>query len=309
MPNSIIINDSIDKNLPIGRFAPSPTGRLHLGSLITAVASFCISRQVGGQWLLRIEDTDWERCRPEFSDAILFDLERLGLHWDGDVYYQSQHVTDYQEILHQQLIQVSYACDCSRKFLQQYNQQHQLTSYRYPQLCLHKKLSRQQQQIRLIMPNYDIMFVDKLQGIQCANPQQEIGDIVIQRKNGMINYMLAVVIDDAKQGVNQIIRGLDILPLTIPQLALINYLKLPCTKEYYHLPVLVNNQGQKLSKQTLAEPISPYPASKLIQLALSLLQQPNVALDRPEVMLKQAVQQWDSSPLIGQKSVSCPMLI
>lgn len=287
----------------IGRFAPSPTGHLHLGSLITAVASFCMAKQTNGQWFVRIEDIDWERCRPEFTDSILHDLERLGLYWDGSVRYQSQHFMNYHQILENQLQQVTYGCDCTRKKLQSYFQ-NLPTHYPkiYPRLCIDKQLNRQQQ-IRLYMPDHTLLFIDGLQGTQCQNPQKNQGDIVIKRKNGMINYMLAVVIDDAIQGVNQIVRGLDILPLTIPQLVLADYLHLPFIKKYYHLPILVNQYGQKLSKQTLAEPIFPYSASHLLQLALKILKQPTITIDKPEIMLQQAIIQWDLSPLIGIKQL------
>lgn len=292
-----------------GRFAPSPTGELHLGSLITAIASFCLAKKVGGRWLVRMEDVDNERCRTEFADKILLDLERLGLHWDGDIRYQSQHLDIYHDILDNQLLPVSYACDCSRKFIQQYLIENQLNQQNYPQLCMKKQLPRYHA-VRVIMPNHTITFFDKLQGTIIANPQIDTGDIVVRRRaindKGMINYMLAVVVDDALQGITQVVRGLDILPLTIPQLVIADYLKLPCIKEYYHLPILVNEQGQKLSKQTLAEPIAPYSAQQLIQIALNLLQQPTVDNDKPIIMLQQAIAQWDNQPLYQQKSIKTP---
>lgn len=296
----------------VGRFAPSPTGELHLGSLITAVASFCLAKQDGGQWLVRMEDVDSERCQTVFADHILADLARLGLHWDGAVRYQSQHLDSYHYILDTALLRVTYGCDCSRKSIQQYLTQHPnlaLTApTRYPQLCQAKHLSREHA-IRVRLPYQTMLFFDQLQGVIVGNPQLEHGDIVLRRRAehsnshelGMINYMLAVVIDDAMQGVNQIVRGLDILPLTLPQLVLMDYLKLPMVNRYYHLPILVNDKGQKLSKQTLAEPISPYSPQKLLALALRLLGQPCVDNDKPEIMLAQAVAQWDNQALMGQR--------
>lgn len=296
----------------VGRFAPSPTGELHLGSLITAIASFCLAKKSGGHWLVRIEDVDSERCRSEFSSQILYDLERLGLYWDGDVRYQSKQLDMYHDYLDNQLLSLSYGCDCSRKSIAQYLQHHQLTSHRYPQLCYQCKLPRHHA-IRLIMPNQTLVFYDKLQGIIVGNPQLDNGDIVLRRRamshaKGMINYMLAVVVDDAIQGVNQVVRGLDILPLTIPQLVIADYLKLPFISEYYHLPILVNEHGQKLSKQTFAEPIAPYSPQQLLQIALFLLQQPPVTTDHPTVMLAQAIEQWDSQQLFQQKSITIPPL-
>ena len=294
-----------------GRFAPSPTGELHLGSLITAIASYCLAKQAGGQWLVRIEDVDSERCQPIFASHILKDLERLGLYWDGDVRYQSQHLDTYHTLLDSLLRPVSYGCDCSRKSIQQYLANHPNptnqpnTNSRYPQICYTKQHSREHA-IRIVMPNHTMVFFDHLQGIVAGNPQQEHGDMVLRRRQahnhqgarlGMINYMLAAVVDDALQGVTQIVRGLDILPLTIPQMAIADYLHFPLIASYYHLPVLLNTAGQKLSKQTLAEPIAAYPAPQLIALALRLLGQPAVDINQPATMLQQAISQWDNRPL------------
>ncbi|MFW2177789.1 MULTISPECIES: tRNA glutamyl-Q(34) synthetase GluQRS [unclassified Moraxella] len=299
-------------NSVIGRFAPSPTGLLHLGSLLTAVTSFCIAKQQHGQWLVRMEDVDSERCQSHFADAILADLERLGLYWDGAVRYQSQHLEHYHHVLDTELLHVSYGCGCSRKSLQTYWQSHphanSQTNLPYPQLCYTNQLPRTHA-VRLIMPNQQMLFYDTLQGVITGNPQQQQGDIVVRRQataqlpQGMINYMLAVVLDDAIQGVTQIVRGLDILPLTLPQLAIMDYLALPYPTSYYHLPILLNADGQKLSKQTLAEPISQYSPQVLLTLVLKLLGQPPVATDYPQVMLQQAISQWDNRPLIGCKTI------
>lgn len=283
---------------PVGRFAPSPTGHLHLGSLVTAVASFCAIKALGGQWLVRMEDTDWERCQPRYSDSILGELTRLGLYWDGEVRYQSQHLSTYHDTLVQALLPMSYGCDYTRKRLSQ------LGLARYPQFCAKKNLDRDTHAVRLVMPDYTMGFFDQLQGIQWQNPQQTLGDVVIKRQNGMINYMLAAVVDDALQGVTHVVRGLDILPLTIPQQVLADYLSIPPVCAYYHLPIVVDAQGEKLSKQTLAEPTRPYPASDLLRLALAFLQQPTVDNDTPERMLAQAIRQWDFSPLKGKTVVN-----
>lgn len=293
----------------IGRFAPSPTGQLHLGSLITAVASFCATRQQGGTWLVRMEDTDTDRCQPEFANSILRDLERLGLHWNGKVRYQTQHLSEYQyaiDFLKQK--KRVYGCACSRKQIESfYQSQSQAIKppLRYPRLCLHKHLALENHAVRLILPEYSMGFFDNLQGTQWENPQTSDGDIVLQRRDGIINYMLSVVVDDAIQGITQVVRGLDILPLTIPQLALADYLDLPKLPHYYHLPILVNHNGQKLSKQTLAEPIATYPTSDLLAVAFGLLGQ-TVDKDTPERMLNQGVAQWDFTPLIGQKKILVP---
>lgn len=298
----------------IGRFAPSPTGKLHLGSLITAVASYCAAKQVGGSWLVRMEDTDTDRCKPEFADSILADLARLGLHWDGEVRYQTQHLADYHAAI-DYLAQKNlvYGCDCSRKQIETFYQRQIFQTQqpfvknplRYPRLCVHQHLTLKNHAVRLILPDYLMGFHDNLQSVQWANPQTSDGDIVLRRRDGMINYMLAVVVDDAKQGITQVVRGLDILPLTLSQQMLAAYLDLPQIQSYYHLPILVNDKWQKLSKQTLAEPISAYKASELLQIAFRLLKQ-NVALDTPDRMLAQGVAQWNFAPLYGQKKIHVP---
>lgn len=293
----------------VGRFAPSPTGQLHLGSLITAVASYCAVRQQGGKWLVRMEDTDTDRCKQVFADGILADLERLGLHWDGEIRYQTQHLADYQQALAQlKAKNLVYGCDCSRKQIETFylNQSKSIENpLRYPRLCLPKHLSLENNAVRLILPDVLMGFFDNLQGTQWKNPQASDGDIVLRRRDGMINYMLSVVIDDGLQCVNQIVRGLDILPLTLPQMVLADYLNLPQTQSYYHLPILVNDKGQKLSKQTLAEPISSYSASDLLAIAFGLLQQ-NVEKDTPERMLAQGVAEWDFTPLQGKETIQVP---
>lgn len=301
-----------NKNLPVGRFAPSPTGYLHLGSLVTAVASYCVAKQAGGNWLLRIEDVDTTRCKSIYSEQILRDLARLGLHWDGAVRYQSQHLADYHAYLDHALTAMSYGCQCSRKTIADYYQVHSITATRYPQLCVHQQLDRAYP-IRLIMPDQTMAFFDHLQGVIFGNPQRDHGDIVVRRRSqtkylgeydGIINYMLAVVVDDALQGINHIVRGLDILPLTLPQMVIANYLKFPSMQSYYHLPILVNKLGQKLSKQTLAEPVYHQAPQPLLKQALRLLHQPDVAIDEPEKMLQQAVAQWDIRPLQGLKQIN-----
>lgn len=305
--------NSPDFQQTVGRFAPSPTGNLHIGSLITAVASFCMAKKNHGRWLLRIEDIDSERCKPEFSEQILTDLTNLGLHWDGEVYYQSKQLDLYHDILNNDLKSMTYACDCSRKSIQNYCESLHIPTHIYPKLCQDKNLPRHHA-IRLVVPDKMVDFFDTFQGKISTNPQQTQGDIVLRRKQmsqntkGMINYMLAVVVDDIYQGVNQIVRGLDILPLTSAQLILYEYLNKFMVKEYAHLPILTNDLGQKLSKQTLAEPICQYNPSELLALALQFLGQKAVEKDKPEMMLKQAITQWDNTPLIGKQQIVCPPL-
>lgn len=314
----------------IGRFAPSPTGHLHLGSLATAVASFCHIRALGGKWLLRIEDVDFERCKKEYSHSILNDLERMGLHWDDDVVYQSKRQIVYDEFIRDHLTSISYACQCSRKQLSEYfrmhpnyakpsiildntlknlNQTQDLNAPPiYPRLCLHKAHDSHHpnNKIRLCLPDVMTAFYDGVQGVVWDNPAKSLGDVVIKRQNGMINYILACAIDDGLQNISHIMRGLDIMPMTAAQLFINKVCKLPYADYFYHLPLLHNTDGQKLSKQNLAKPIKNENPSALLVQALHLLRQPipadmkNATVDD---ILTFAIEHWDSTSLAYQKSL------
>lgn len=293
----------------VGRFAPSPTGELHLGSLTTAIASYCHIKSLEGKWLLRIEDTDHQRCLPKFSQQILIDLDHLGLHWDESVWYQSQRSDIYNDILYNALNQRVYGCQCSRKQLRGHDV--------YPRFCLPKtpsphltpestQLALKGLKTRIQLPDYSIGFLDHLQGMQWANPQQSLGDVVLRRADYIINYFLAVSIDDGLQGVTHVMRGLDILPLTTAQIAIMDYINLPAVEHWYHLPLVENEHGQKLSKQNLATPIDTSSIEKcqqLIQLALKMLKQAPVDIDAPHIMLQQATEQWNNTPLKNHHSL------
>lgn len=319
---------------PIGRFAPSPTGELHLGSLTTALASFCHIKSIGGKWLLRMEDTDTERCDRQFTEQILMDLEALGLHWDGDVIYQSERIDIYNDYLSSYLGPLTYGCQCSRKDLEQYWAQEEISRnhsraslaavtdqtslneqvssidqvqpnrQRYPRRCVAADLDRQQHKLRIRLPDYRIGFNDGIQGLQWDNPQQTLGDMVARRQDGMINYILAASLDDGLQQVTHIMRGLDILPMTTAQIGIMQAARLPTIDRWYHLPLINNANGQKLSKQNLAQPIDTSDPSQLIAEALSLLQQAKVDIDTPVNMLKQAIVQWDNTPLQGKQQLN-----
>lgn len=317
---------------PIGRFAPSPTGELHLGSLITALASYCHIKALGGDWLLRIEDTDTERCASQFSEQILIDLEALGLQWDGDVVYQSERLDIYNDYLSSVLRPLTYGCQCSRKSLAQYWEQKawlqdkntNLVNFNnvvnnstqvnpllgnqqsYPRCCIEANLDRQQHKLRLQLPDYSIGFIDGIQGLQWNNPQQNLGDMVVRRQDGMINYILAASIDDGLQQVTHVMRGLDILPMTTAQMSIMQAARLPTIDHWYHLPLICNPDGQKLSKQNLAQPIDTHKPSQLLATALQLLKQPAVTIDIPARMLQQAISQWDNTPLQGLQHLDLP---
>ena len=296
---------------PIGRFAPSPTGELHLGSLTTALASYCHIKALGGVWLLRIEDTDLTRCDRQFSEQILMDLEALGLGWDGDVVYQSERIDIYNDYLAANLAPLTYACQCSRKRLAAYwdNQADKLAldddqRQRYPRCCLGAGLDKTQHKLRLELPDHLIGFDDLIQGTQWNNPQQTVGDMVVRRQDGLINYILAASIDDGLQHVTHVMRGLDILPLTTAQISVMQAARLPAVAQWAHLPLICNADGQKLSKQNLAQPIDTRDPSRLLTTAFQLLRQPPVDIDTPERMLMQAVAQWDHTPLQGKRHLN-----
>lgn len=303
---------------PVGRFAPSPTGELHLGSLTTALASFCHIKSLGGKWLLRIEDTDTERCDRQFSEQILMDLKALSLHWDDDVIYQSERIDIYNDYLSSQLAPLTYGCQCSRKSLAQYWKRHAILenanshsssknpadTQRYPRCCIDANLDKNKHKQRIQLPDYAIGFMDGIQGMQWHNPQQSLGDMVVRRQDGIINYILAASIDDGLQQVSHIMRGLDILPMTTAQISIMHAANLPAIDYWYHLPLIRNHDGQKLSKQNLAQPIDTSRPSELIATALQLLQQPTVEMDTPARMLEQAIEQWDNTPLQNKLSLT-----
>lgn len=321
---------------PIGRFAPSPTGELHLGSLTTALASYCHIKSLGGTWLLRIEDTDTARCDRQFNEQIMIDLEALGLHWDGDVIYQSERTDIYNDYLSSTLSSRTYGCQCSRKSLAQYWERQALEqkseqpnnainkfisntdpksvkdaltrNQRYPRCCIQADLNKQQHKLRIQLPDYSIGFIDGIQGMQWQNPQQTLGDMVVRRQDGMLNYILAASIDDGLQQVSHIMRGLDILPMTAAQISIMQTANLPNIEHWYHLPLICNAEGQKLSKQNLAQPIDTRNPSQLIATALQLLQQPPVDIDTPVRMLEQAIAQWDNTPLQGKQHLETPTI-
>ena len=327
---------STTQNLPqpIGRFAPSPTGELHLGSLTTALASFCHIKSIGGKWLLRIEDTDTERCDRQFTEQILIDLEALGLYWDDDVIFQSERIDIYNDYISSVLRPLTYGCQCSRKRLEHYwtaqeqqaapinenlsiadlpadnkctDNHLQPNRQRYPRFCVNGNLNPMQHKLRIQLPDYCTGFNDGIQGIQWDNPQQTLGDMVIRRQDGMINYILAASLDDGLQHVTHIMRGLDILPMTTAQIGIMQAAQLPTISHWYHLPLICHPDGQKLSKQNLAQPIDTRNPSKLLAYALQLLQQQPVEQDTPNRMLKQAIAQWDNTPLQGKQSLNMPV--
>lgn len=269
----------------IGRFAPSPTGPLHFGSLLTAVASYCDAKANHGKWLVRIEDTDIPRIYPNSETHILSCIDAFQFEPDAEIIFQKDRLTIYEQVLDQLKQQHAiYACQCTRKMLG--------SNHIYAGTCRDLNLDFAEQAIRLKVDDLLICFEDRLQGRQCSNLKDDLGDFVLKRRDGIISYQLAVVVDDYLQGITHVVRGADLLDNTTRQIWLGSILNYP-SLSYMHLPLAMNDQGQKLSKQNLAQALDLSKASELLQQAILALGQPNVELNQPRIMLQQAVQQWD----------------
>lgn len=269
----------------IGRFAPSPTGPLHFGSLLTAVASYCDAKANHGKWLVRIEDTDIPRIYPNSETHILSCIDAFQFEPDAEIIFQKDRLAIYEQVLDQLKQQHAiYACQCTRKMLG--------SNHIYADTCRDLNLDFAEQAIRLKVDDLLICFEDRLQGRQCSNLKDDLGDFVLKRRDGIISYQLAVVVDDYLQGITHVVRGADLLDNTARQIWLGSILNYP-SLSYMHLPLAMNGQGQKLSKQNLAQALDVSKASELLQQAILALGQPNVELNQPRIMLQQAVQQWD----------------
>lgn len=238
---------------PVGRFAPSPTGALHLGSLVAAIGSHLYAKSLGGRWLLRIEDLDTPRNVPGADAAILRDLERLGLEWDGSVLYQSSRLEAYAAALETLRAQgAAFACGCSRREVS-------LGGRVYPGTCrTGLPPGRTARAVRMQAPEGEIRFLDLLRGPQLQHPARQ-GDFVIHRADGIFAYVFACVLDDAAQGVTQIVRGADLLEITGRQRLLQEALGYP-EPIYAHLPLVLDASGHKLSKRTGAKAWGDHPS-------------------------------------------------
>jgi glutamyl-Q tRNA(Asp) synthetase len=256
-----------------GRFAPSPTGPLHFGSLVAALGSYLDARANGGQWLLRIEDVDAPRTLPGAADDILRTLEAFGFEWDGEVVVQRDRLDCYHAALVRlQLDGHTYPCACSRSEIATAAQVAAIDGGPvYPGTCrAGLGAGRAARAWRLRVPDREFCFVDRVQGESRQNLAHEVGDFVLLRADGQYAYQLAVVVDDAAQGVNAVVRGVDLLASTARQIWLQQCLGVP-TPSYAHLPVVVNALGEKLSKQTLARAVLPADGSALLARALTFL--------------------------------------
>ena len=280
-----------------GRFAPSPTGLLHIGSLLTAVASYADARSNGGKWLVRMEDLDPPREMPGAASHILHTLEAFGFEWDGEVAYQSRRYALYEETLCRlQTAGLVYPCHCSRKDWQA-GARRGADGFVYNGRCRHpgQRPAPQGKQPawRIRVPDRDIGFSDGIVGDYAQNLARDIGDFVLLRADGYWAYQLAVVADDAEQGVTHIVRGQDLLVSTPRQIYLQQCLGVP-TPQYAHLPLLTNAQGQKWSKQTLAPVLDLNRREQLLRQVFRYLKLPEAPeTDRPAELLDWAVAHWD----------------
>ena len=315
-----------------GRFAPSPTGPLHFGSLVAAVGSYLDAKHHQGKWLVRIEDIDTSRTVPGAADDILHTLEVFGLHWDEEIVYQSRRTEAY-EATFQRLKDIGavYPCACTRKEIAD-SALHGIEGPVYPGTCrdgiavgkqagawrvrteltpsplMGEGWGKGESIMNPLSPSPsptrgegNIIFNDSLQGHITQHLENDIGDFIVKRADGLFAYQLAVVVDDATQGITDVVRGADLLYSTPRQINLQRLLGLP-TPAYMHLPVAVNEKGEKLSKQTLAQPVERHDAVAMIYAALTvLLQQPPKEFQHSDLsaLWNWAISNWQPDEMLG----------
>ena len=292
-------NHPNQKETIVGRFAPSPTGPLHFGSLIAATASYLSARSYkNNRWLLRIEDLDSQRSKQQHTQSIIQTLETFGFKWDDKIGYQSNRTHAYQKAL-DLLNNDTYPCSCTRKFLQASISSEDKFGYVYPGFCRNglNKIDSSHISIRLKTQAVKTCFTDIFQGKFCQSLSEDVGDFILKRADDYFAYQLAVVVDDASQGVNQIIRGADLFDNTPRQIYLQKLLGYS-TPDYGHFPVAVTSNGKKLSKQNLAPEVNTKNKRALIIQVLSFLGQTTPDLkdfSNLDDLWSYAVQNWDQT--------------
>ena len=279
----------------VGRFAPSPTGALHFGSLVAALGSWLDARAAGGRWLVRIEDLDAPRTQPGAADDILRTLVRVGLEWDGTVAYQSQRLPLYQRAL-EKLAGRTYRCACTRREIADSSLGLAADGAQiYPGTCRNGIAPGRQPRAVRIKASGLVSFEDRVQGLQQQLLEREVGDFVLQRVDGQVAYQIAVVVDDAEQGVTDVVRGADLLDSTPRQIYLQRLLGYTQPR-YLHIPAAVNAAGEKLSKQTGALPIRD--GMDALRHALRFLGQ------RETDDLSQSVTNWDPALIPRRRALA-----
>lgn len=274
----------------IGRFAPTPSGYLHFGSLVAALASYLDARAAGGKWLMRMEDLDPPREAPGAQTAILNTLETYGFEWDGELIRQSDRYDAYQDVINRWFSQgLAYACSCSRKQLEDF---HGI----YPGFCRDAGHSPDNAAIRVRVPELEYRFEDRVQGEFRQHLGRDAGDFVIRRRDGLYAYQLAVVLDDGWQGVTDIVRGADLLDSTPRQLYLQELLGLPPPR-YLHVPLITQPDGHKLGKSYRSPPLPADQATPLLVRALRALGQAplnELSFATPREVLDWAIAHWNA---------------
>ena len=286
-----------------GRFAPSPTGPLHFGSLLAAVASFLDARSSGARWLLRIENIDPPREVPGAAEEIVSVLERYGFEWDGAIRWQADSTAEHEAALASLLeTGMAYPCGCSRRSLA--GQPQGPLGVIYPGTC-RDGTSATEYAYRVRTTSTPIRYTDRLQGVQVSELERESGDFVIKRRDGLIAYQLAVVVDDFLDNVTRVVRGVDLIDSTPRQIWLQRQLGYP-TPEYAHIPIAVHPDGDKLSKLTGAPGLDPEAAGSNLSKALAALGQavPEGLDDAStEEIWAHAVRHWNPDPLVGKRVI------
>jgi len=292
----------------VGRFAPSPTGPLHFGSLIAAVGSYCLARRAQGRWLLRMDDLDAPRVVPGAADDILRTLEALGFAWDGEVVWQSRRQAAYRAALDRLCGEgLVYPCACSRREILASAPHPGEEGPVYPGTCRSGlPAGRAPRALRLRVPERTVAFVDGVFGRQEQDLAGEVGDFVLRRADGLYAYQLATVVDDAASGVNQVVRGADLLGSTPRQILLLEHLDLPLPA-YLHLPLAVAADGSKISKRQGRHDDPLADGSAMLERALRWLGQPLPAVLRgapPAELLAWGCSAFDSTMVPSRQEIA-----
>lgn len=287
-----------------GRFAPSPTGPLHFGSLAAALASYLDARACGGKWMIRIEDLDSPRCVPGAEEQILRTLDACGFEWDDRIERQSERMDLYADALdHLTRINLTYPCSCTRKEIADSHTGGRVGGeIPYSGSCRNgMKPGRTTRATRFRVTPGAVSFLDRLQGHISQEVEREVGDFVLRRADGMWAYQLAVVVDDAEQGITDVVRGADLLWSTPRQILLQRALGLPQPR-YLHVPVAANSGGEKLSKQTRAADARP----EHLRGALRFLGFMPPDELRGRELLRWAVAHWEVNAIPASRSIPLP---
>lgn len=276
----------------VGRFAPSPTGLLHAGSLAAALASFIDAKAHNGRWLIRIEDVDQTRCKKDWAEGILEVLRRLEMPGDGEIIWQSRRTDRYAEVLDRLIAEKKvYGCSCSRHSIELLNRLSGSPLNRYPGTC-RNAAQGPIRSWRFKTNSTPIKFEDRWAGPYSQNVEKEVGDFVVKRADGLFAYQLAVVIDDHDSGVNHVVRGADLIDNTPRQIAIYEALDWH-QPAYMHIPLVLNEQHEKLSKQAGDRPLGDNLLDELSKAWIHLGFDPIKSQSFSDFYLKAAIQ-WQN---------------